>query len=135
VARRFTRTQEDFVCLVCGVQVRGDGYTNHCPSCLWSRHVDVNPGDRAADCRGLMRPVSVQVRTHDLVLTHRCERCGQHRRNRTTHLDDTDALARLAAAVVETSAPAGWSAPDLTQGRLRGRGRWSAAPRPRGRRR
>jgi hypothetical protein len=131
VVRRFTRTPEDFVCLVCGRQVRGDGYTNHCPSCLWSRHVDVNPGDRAADCRGLMRPVTVQVRTHDLVLTHRCERCGHRRRNRTTDRDDTDALARLAAAIAETSGVA----QEITDARLGDSVRGSGRPGPRGRRR
>ena len=57
--RRFARTVEDFVCEKCGTQVEGDGYTNHCPHCLWSRHVDVNPGDRKATCKGMMEPVAV----------------------------------------------------------------------------
>ena len=51
---RFTRVVEDFTCGQCGAAVTGDGYTNHCPLCLWSRHVDINPGDRAAECGGLM---------------------------------------------------------------------------------
>jgi hypothetical protein len=37
-------------------------YRNHCPACLWSKHVDVQPGDRAATCRGLMRPDRVETR-------------------------------------------------------------------------
>lgn len=96
VARQFTRTTEDFRCLVCGAAVRGDGYTNHCPRCLWSRHVDVAPGDRAADCGGLMRPVGVEARAHDVVLTHVCELCGHRRRNRTAPADDETALLRVA---------------------------------------
>ncbi|WP_239309781.1 MULTISPECIES: RNHCP domain-containing protein [unclassified Frankia] len=96
--RRFVRTTEDFECLVCGTPVRGNGYTNHCPCCLWSRHVDVNPGDRAAECRGAMRPVAVETGPHDIVLTHRCETCGHQRRNRTSPADDIDMIIEVSAA-------------------------------------
>src|SRR3989338_8156335 len=48
-SRRFQRTKEDFTCERCGFFVRGSGYTNHCPQCLWSKHVDVNPGNRQAE--------------------------------------------------------------------------------------
>lgn len=44
--KHFTKTVEDFICAHCGTHVRGNGYTNHCPECLWSKHVDNNPGDR-----------------------------------------------------------------------------------------
>ncbi|WP_431607665.1 RNHCP domain-containing protein, partial [Protofrankia symbiont of Coriaria myrtifolia] len=97
VTRRFTRTAEDFRCLACGTPVRGDGYTNHCPRCLWSRHVDVNPGDRAADCAGSMRPVAVEVRAGRTILLHRCEACGHQRRNRISPADDLEAVMRLSA--------------------------------------
>jgi len=107
VARRFTRTTEDFACLVCGASARGDGYTNHCPRCLWSRHVDVQPGDRAAGCGGLMRPVAVEARAHDTVLTHACERCGHRRRNRTAPADDEQALLRLAAEAAAAAVTGG----------------------------
>jgi hypothetical protein len=142
---------EDFECLVCASAVRGDGYTNHCPACLWSRHVDVNPGDRAAGCGGLMRPVAVEFRATDAVLTHACERCGHRRRNRSTPADDAGELFRLAAAAAEQAA-AGGIGPGLTgtgptgsgpgappgtrgPGEVRDRGRGSGAPRRRGRRR
>lgn len=105
VSRRFTRTVEDFDCLVCGSPVRGDGYTNHCPHCLCSRHVDVHPGDRAADCGGVMRPVAVEFRAHDTMLTHACDSCSHRRRNRTAPADDTDALLALAAAAAATATP------------------------------
>ncbi|WP_346434381.1 RNHCP domain-containing protein [Candidatus Protofrankia californiensis] len=97
VTRRFTRTAEDFQCLACGTPVHGDGYTNHCPRCLWSRHVDVNPGDRAADCAGPMRPVAVEVRAGRTVVVHRCESCGHQRRNRTSPTDDIEAIMKLSA--------------------------------------
>ena len=73
--------------------VMGNGYTNHCPRCLWSKHVDINPGDRAARCGGLMRPVNYEQRAGEYVLLQRCEKCGHEKKNK---LDDGDDLAILA---------------------------------------
>ncbi|ABD13737.1 hypothetical protein ThrDRAFT_01250 [Frankia casuarinae] len=125
VSRRFTRTTEDFVCLVCATAVRGDGYTNHCPSCLSSRHVDVNPGDRAARCGAVMRPVAVESRTHDLVITHVCERCGHRRRNRSVPADDHDTLLAVAAAAAQAATAPGLPAPGARPPRRPGRARRS----------
>lgn len=88
----FIRNKEDFTCGHCGASVTGDGYTNHCPRCLWSRHVDIDPGDRAAACRGLMRPVGLVRRGDGYVLTHRCEACGYKKRNRASKDDDFESL-------------------------------------------
>jgi hypothetical protein len=108
---RFTRTREDFACGHCGAAVRGNGYTNHCPKCLWSRHVDVAPGDRAADCGGLMRPVGVLFEDGEHVVVQRCESCGHQRRNRAARNDSRAALAALfGAAVPDPPAPARRSA-------------------------
>ena len=57
MTKKFQRTKEDFTCEKCNLVVNGSGYTNHCPRCLWSKHVDVNPGDRQATCQGFMEPV------------------------------------------------------------------------------
>lgn len=92
---RFTRRIEDFSCGHCGAGVTGDGYTNHCPRCLWSRHVDINPGDRAADCGGLMEPVAAGVTNDRWVITHRCVECGFVRPNRSAADDDEAALRSL----------------------------------------
>ena len=96
--KRFRRTREDFECLACGESVRGDGYTNHCPRCLTSRHVDVTPGDRAASCGGIMHPVTVRRDgKKGLVILHRCEACGHESRNRAAPDDDSEELGRLLA--------------------------------------
>ena len=58
----FIRKTEDFICENCGAVVVGNGYTNHCPVCLYSKHVDRSPGDRAAGCGGLMEPVAVALK-------------------------------------------------------------------------
>lgn len=75
----FQRTKEDFVCEHCGANVVGNGYTNHCPRCLWSKHVDVNPGDRAARCGGMMEPIRVETKGRGYRVVHRCTRCGVER--------------------------------------------------------
>ncbi len=80
--RRFQRRVEDFLCERCGAANTGDGYTNHCAECLHSKHVDVHPGDRAAACGGLMRPVEVLRSGGGWKLVHECERCGFRRANR-----------------------------------------------------
>ena len=92
---RFTRVVEDFTCGNCGAEVVGDGYTNHCPRCLWSRHVDVNPGDRAADCGGLMEPVAAGIKQDQWFIAHRCVACGFVRRNRISRKDDPVVLRSL----------------------------------------
>ena len=85
--RRFQRRVENFVCENCEEKVVGDGYTNHCPKCLWSKHVDVNPGDRAAQCGGMMKPESVEGTSPDYRIIYKCEECGFSRPN-AVHKDD-----------------------------------------------
>ncbi len=94
--RKFQRRVEDFVCEHCGAAIIGSGYTNHCPRCLWSKHVDVNPGDRAAACGGLMEPVALEGSSPAYTVVHRCVKCGEKRRNRAEQNDDAASLVALA---------------------------------------
>ncbi len=93
--KAFTKTIEDFNCAHCGAVVRGNGYTNHCPHCLWSCHVDNNPGDRLATCGGMMRPISVETDGVKFIITHQCEKCGKIKRQRTSDNDDIDAIINI----------------------------------------
>lgn len=88
----FLRKKEDFVCEHCGAVVVGSGYTNHCPECLWSKHVDIEPGDRAATCGGLMEPVAVSCVADRYRMTHRCIICGYEKINDSVPEDHFDAL-------------------------------------------
>jgi predicted Zn-ribbon and HTH transcriptional regulator len=96
--KKFQRNIEDFVCSECGFSVAGNGYTNHCPKCLWSRHVDINPGDRLAVCQGAMEPVSIELKGEEYVITHQCVKCGFVRKNKTTKGDNFDAILALSSA-------------------------------------
>jgi len=95
--RRFQKRVESFACLNCGLEVSGRGFTNHCPGCLWSRHVDVFPGDRGEACQGMMEPVGLQKGRHGYVLLHRCCKCGVIRKNKVASDDSYDSLLKLAA--------------------------------------
>ena len=95
--KQFTKLVEDFNCAHCGTVVHGNGYTNHCPNCLWSRHVDNNPGDRSATCGGMMRPISVESDGDRFIITHKCEVCGKIKRQRTADEDNIDAIIDLSA--------------------------------------
>ncbi len=95
MSTKFIKRVEDFVCDKCGTIVKGGGYTNHCPKCLWSKHVDINPGDRASECSGLMQPVSFFKKNGEDKITHRCIKCGQEKINRVQVGDDVEALIAL----------------------------------------
>ena len=84
----FIKNEEDFTCEHCGFSVRGNGYTNHCPQCLWSKHVDINPGDRASSCGGLMCPDRVIMEKGAFEVIHVCEKCGHQKQNKTAKDDN-----------------------------------------------
>jgi len=90
--KKFQRCRENFVCDHCGRPVQGNGYTNHCPYCLYSKHVDVNPGDRAAACGGLMSPVWVEKKNDRYIITHQCLQCGHQKKNKTSLADNFEVL-------------------------------------------
>ena len=76
----------------------GTAHRNHCPNCLWSRHLDDDrPGDRAAECGSLMEPIAVTVRGDgEWVLVHRCGGCDELHLNRTAADDNPLILLRVA---------------------------------------
>lgn len=100
MSARFKRTIEDFTCERCNMVVRGSGYTDHCHRCLWSKHVDVWPGDRAAHCSGLMEPIAATETRGRFVLYYRCCSCGALRRNRSSPEDSREVLVELSSLPV-----------------------------------
>lgn len=93
--KRFQKREEDFTCLWCGFFVKGDGYRNHCSYCLLSRHVDVNPGDRAATCGGKMFVADITLEHGQLIIIHECEQCHHQKRNRSHQEDRVDTIVEL----------------------------------------
>ncbi|WP_054948713.1 RNHCP domain-containing protein [Numidum massiliense] len=92
-----------FHCESCGRQVlpvSNGSYRNHCPFCLYSKHVDNVPGDRRNRCRGLMAPVGLKRhKKKGYQIVHECQRCGKRHVNRiaqhTVQSDDWHTLIAL----------------------------------------
>jgi hypothetical protein len=97
-SKKFQRRKEDFVCTKCGTAVVGDGYTDHCPACLWSRHVDVNPGDRASTCLGMMEPIATEGTGPIYTILYKCTQCKSEHRVKMHKADSADAIVALALA-------------------------------------
>ena len=98
------RRHEDrpFACRRCGravgPQAYGSRHRNHCPHCLWSRHVDDAVGDRRSPCGAAMEPIAVWVRDDgEWAVIHRCTSCGALRSNRTAADDNAWTMMSLAA--------------------------------------
>jgi hypothetical protein len=90
-----------FRCANCGETVAlggaGTEHRNHCPWCLCSIHLDVEPGDRAAECGAVMEPVAVWVRRNgEWAVIHRCRSCGALSSNRIAADDNPRLLLSMA---------------------------------------
>lgn len=99
--------EESFICQVCGRLVTPEGagteHRNHCPYCLSSKHLDIEPGDRAAECGGTMEPIAVWVRKGgEWALVHRCRVCGALSSNRIAADDNPVKLLSLAMKPVSS---------------------------------
>ena len=95
--KNFTKNDEEFICENCGTKVNPLGYSSrdHCPHCLCSKHVDINPGDREAECRGLLKPIQVLPDSKKgYIIIYRCTKCGEERRCKAASDDDLDLLIK-----------------------------------------
>jgi len=95
--KKFTKRPENFTCAHCGAEVLGNGYTNHCPKCLWSKHVDNNPGDRQSNCGGMMRPISIEQKNGKFIITHKCETCGKTIKQHASENDDMNTIIAISS--------------------------------------
>jgi DNA-directed RNA polymerase subunit RPC12/RpoP len=102
----------EFSCLRCGVTVSaafelsGVRNRNHCPYCLWSRHLDWRtPGDRLSSCKSAMRPIGLTLKNDrnkyaaapsgELMVVHRCTDCGALSINRIAADDGAEILLEI----------------------------------------
>jgi hypothetical protein len=94
----FVKVKENFTCEHCGHKAVGTGYTNHCPQCLYSKHVDAKfPGDRAADCGGLMKPIGLAQKSGQFVILHQCLACGKQTKSKAAENDSQKELIRISS--------------------------------------
>lgn len=96
--KRFQKNDNGFVCAVCGREVEPLGYTsrNHCPHCLSSLHVDIMPGDRANECKGILKPIqTLPDPKKKFIIIFKCEKCGATVRNKCADDDDMKLIIKL----------------------------------------
>ena len=102
----------DFRCVNCGTLVSsmqmlsGVNNRNHCPYCLWSRHLDLySSGDRLSACKAGMKPVGLTMKKSrnkyqlsprgELMLVHICTDCESISINRIAADDDPEAVLEV----------------------------------------
>jgi hypothetical protein len=95
--KKFKVVDEKFKCDICGKDVFPLGYTSrdHCPYCLSSKHVDINPGDRREKCRGTLIPIAIENYKKGYKIIYRCEKCKKIRKNVMAKDDNMDLIIEI----------------------------------------
>ena len=95
--KRFTMIDENFICENCGMEVTKLGYTarDHCPNCLYSKHLDINPGDRENTCHGLMEPIGIEKYKNSYKIIYNCTKCHKKHKNIMANDDNFDLIIKL----------------------------------------
>jgi hypothetical protein len=107
--------EDGFTCNKCGFfvtansDVSGVKNRNHCPCCLWSRHLDLfKAGDRLSACKALMKPIGLTAKRNgkkygtgcgELMVVHQCICCGTISINRIA----ADDIPQTLLEVLDTS--------------------------------
>lgn len=95
--KRFTMRDENFICENCGTSVSKLNYTarDHCPNCLYSKHVDILPGDRQNTCLGLLKPIGIEKYKQTYKIIYKCIKCGELHKNIVANDDNSDLIIDL----------------------------------------
>ncbi len=100
--KKFFKNNEDFICENCGREVTKSNYTSrdHCPYCLYSKHVDINPGDRLNTCKGLLEPIGIEKYRDTYKIIYKCKKCGEYHKNIVHSDDNNNLIIELSSNVV-----------------------------------
>ena len=95
--KKFNMIDESFICEKCNKIVKKLEYSarDHCPNCLYSKHVDINPGDRANECKGLLKPIGIEKFKNTYKIIYKCEKCNQKHKNIVAIDDNFDIIVEL----------------------------------------
>lgn len=98
--KKFIMRDEEFICENCHKNVNRLNYTarDHCPYCLYSKHVDIAPGDRLNECKGLLEPVSIEKFKDTYKIVYKCKKCKQIHKNIMARDDDYNKIIELSKA-------------------------------------
>ena len=96
--KKFKMIDEAFTCYNCGKEVEPLNYTarDHCPNCLHSLHLDINPGDRASNCKGHLIPTGIEKnKKRGYKILYKCDKCGIKTKNIMATDDSMDEIIKL----------------------------------------
>lgn len=95
--KKFTMRDEEFICDNCHKNVTKLGYTarDHCPYCLYSKHVDINPGDRENECCGMLEPIGIEKFKNTYKIIYKCQKCHQIHKNIISNDDNFEKIINL----------------------------------------
>ena len=96
--KRFKMIDEEFICEVCKKHVTKLEYTarDHCPYCLSSKHLDINPGDRSSNCKGVLVPFDIEKGKKDTYkIVYRCSECKVIKKNKMAIDDNFDKVLEI----------------------------------------
>ena len=95
--KNFKMRDEEFVCENCGKNISKLNYTarDHCPYCLYSKHLDINPGDRLNTCKGLLKPIAIEKFKDSYKIVYKCTKCGMIHKNIMANDDNMDLIIEL----------------------------------------
>lgn len=95
--KRFNMIDEKFICEHCKKEVSPLGYTarDHCSYCLYSKHVDVLPGDRSNTCHGLLVPIGIEKYKDTFKIIYKCDTCKQMHKNIMANDDNMNLIIEL----------------------------------------
>lgn|SRR5574344_1362227 len=95
--KTFFKNDNEFICENCGKKVNKLNYTtrDHCPYCLYSKHIDINPGDRQNKCLGLLKPIGIEKYKDTYKIIYVCDKCGQTHKNIMANDDDMNKIIEI----------------------------------------
>ena len=96
--KKFQKNDAGFTCINCGLTVPSlkTSSRDHCTHCLYGLHVDINPGDRANTCKGILKPYSVTTDARKgYVIQYKCLTCGASVKNKTAADDNFEEVLKI----------------------------------------
>lgn len=99
--KKFNMIDEEFICEHCKKKIDKLNYTarDHCNYCLYSKHVDIMPGDRANTCKGLLKPIGIEKYKNTYKIVYKCEKCNQLHKNIMASDDNFDLIIELSKVI------------------------------------
>jgi len=101
----FQKNNESFVCYNCGEKVSRhiNSSRDHCNHCLYGLHVDINPGDRANDCKGHLQPIGLKISNGKTQIAYQCQKCGKQVFCVRADDDNPEELVRLSSQIWQSN--------------------------------